>query len=333
MHEPPDKFTKTKHTDQIFALPVPEKATATTNFVVLPRRDVNTSTVEALVWTVPTTGSPKTWTANPSVSLPQDATYVDQLTTILNASLKPHSKRVITPSPSTFTSNITQPHLKTQKSHHIKAFRGSKEGYLYPLSTGILFAFRKPLLYYPFADITCTVYTSVLQRTFNLVIDTGRMVDGQWTEEQEEFGMLDQADFAPLDAYIKRYGLHDASLAAGRRAQQSVVKAEDGGAVVGDEDEEMEAAKAEQALQDAEDEEEEDFEVGSGSGESDGSGASESEEEVEEDGRDGGGGYEYDEEEQEGYEEDGYEFDEEDEVVAGEGKGLEDHGRGKRRKL
>lgn len=106
--------------------------------------------------------------------------------------------------------------------------------------------------------------------------------------------MLDQADFAGIDAYIKRHGLHDASLAARRRAEQFNVNRPksqqqpsssnpNGKGVTqddqGDAEEDVgDLARAERALQDAEDEEEEDFEPGSG-GESDGSGSDSEEEE------------------------------------------------------
>lgn len=99
--------------------------------------------------------------------------------------------------------------------------------------------------------------------------------------------MLDQADFAGIDAYVKRHGLNDASLAAGRRARHYNVNKESAAERQANGDGEHgdggggELAKAEQALQDEEDEVEEDFDPGSG-GESDGSG-SDSEEEGGED--------------------------------------------------
>jgi hypothetical protein len=90
-------------------------------------------------------------------------------------------------------------------------------------------------------------------------------------EEEIEFSMLDQADFAGIDDYIKRHGLNDASLAAGRRAKRYGVNdpkvkdeangAGENGAVAAEdedmEDGETELQKAERLLQDEEDEEEE----------------------------------------------------------------------------
>lgn len=89
--------------------------------------------------------------------------------------------------------------------------------------------------------------------------------------------MLDQADYAGIDDYIKRHGLHDASLAAGRRAKIYGVndpkQPKDGSAINGaapanggadtvmedGDEEETELQKAERMLQDEEDELEEDY--------------------------------------------------------------------------
>ena len=95
-------------------------------------------------------------------------------------------------------------------------------------------------------------------------------------EEEIEFSMLDQMDFAGIDEYIKRHGLNDASLATQRRAKKygvndakvkkeangngaATTAAEMEGLEVEDGDEETELQKAERALQDEEDEMEEDY--------------------------------------------------------------------------
>jgi len=143
------------------------------------------------------------------------------------------------------------------------------------LGPGILWAFKKPLLFLPFHAITSISYTSVLQRTFNLVVSA--LEPGADSGSEIEFAMLDQADFAGIDAYIKRHELNDASLADRRRAKvygvnaPKGVKGEDGemedvngNGVEGD----SELQKAERELQDKEDDEEEDY-VDEGSGVSD----------------------------------------------------------------
>jgi hypothetical protein len=151
-------------------------------------------------------------------------------------------------------------------------------GYLFFLSTGIFFGYKKPLLFFAFENIESTSYTSVLQRTFNLNIAT--RVDSEQEPQEFEFAMIDQADFAGIDTYVKTHGLQDASLADARRAKKYHVNSEKGVAAAetaGAEDEESELQKAQRELEDQEDEEEEDYDPGS-DGESDGSGSSSEEE-------------------------------------------------------
>lgn len=87
--------------------------------------------------------------------------------------------------------------------------------------------------------------------------------------------MIDQADFAGIDTYVRRHGLQDASMAEQRRAKKLNVN----GVKEGDEEEgaEGELEKATREAQDMEDEEEEEedenFDPGS-EGESEGSGSS-----------------------------------------------------------
>ena len=102
--------------------------------------------------------------------------------------------------------------------------------------------------------------------------------------------MLDQADFAGIDAYIKRHNLQDASMAQQRRAQKfnvnGVKNNDNDGEVAHDDEEEGELQKAQREAQDMEDEEEEEdenFDPGS-EGESEGSGSSDGEEDGEDDG-------------------------------------------------
>jgi hypothetical protein len=99
--------------------------------------------------------------------------------------------------------------------------------------------------------------------------------------------MIDQAQFAGIDAYVKRHELQDASMAEARKAKRHTVNMRRAGepALAENREEPGELQKAEQQIQDEEDEEEdeleEDYDPGS-EGESEGSGTS-SEEEEEED--------------------------------------------------
>ena len=90
--------------------------------------------------------------------------------------------------------------------------------------------------------------------------------------------MLDQADFAGIDAYLKRHDLQDASMAEARKAKsikkaaggKATAQATNGDAVEGQVDDRTELEKAQQELDDEEDEQEEDFEP---SDDDDGSGS------------------------------------------------------------
>lgn len=286
--------------DQAFCLPVPEKQARQWNFVVFPRpgaTDAATGApLEQLVFTV---NEPKA-----------GADVVDDVKATeaaLNALLEPLGRGGVTrPDEREFVSSIAQPHRKGEPAFHVKAHRGSKDGYLFWLATGIVFGFRKPLAYFPFAAIESISYTSVLQRTFNVVIATTAM-EGVPAQEVE-FSMLDQADFAGIDAYVKRHGLHDASMAAARQAKAYNVN-KDNTKVLTEEDfkdgeepgepGQEQTGKTEQELQDEEDELEEDYEASGG--ESDGEGEDSEEEEEGEEGEGYEEGEEYDEEE--GYDE------------------------------
>jgi hypothetical protein len=152
------------------------------------------------------------------------------------------------------------------------------------LSTGIFFGFKKPLLFFAFENIESVSYTSVLQRTFNLNV-SAMSSSGSGDAQEFEFAMIDQADYVGIDAYIKKHGLQDASLAEKRKAKKLNINAPKGGedgttAATGDdgEEEESELQRAQRELEDREDEEEEDYDPGS-DGDSDGSGSSSEEEE------------------------------------------------------
>lgn len=269
----------------VFCLPVPEKAAAQCNFCFMTEDSQRKS--EHILWTVPE-AVPKDGLVSPSPSAGlENSTYRTIFCSIINAALKKHGVSITEPSENEFASQISQAHRKSEKAYHVKAFRGSKDGFLFFLSTGIFWGFKKPLEFFSFDAIDSVSYTSVLQRTFNLNVVT-RLSDNSTsatTDTQElEFSMVDQADFAGIDEYVKRHRLQDASMAEQRRAKKlniNGVKAGGGDAEQGgDEDggDEGELAKAAREAQDlqGEDEEEEDddenFDPGS-EGESEGEGS------------------------------------------------------------
>lgn len=258
-------------------LPVPEKATKQFNYLFIPRPG---SSFEPVVFTVPATPlKPGTFTLPASETNLEDA---------LSQVLKPHQLTLTLPDENEFASPIPEAHRKSEKAYHVKAFRGSKDGFLFFLSNGIFFGFKKPLLFLSFEDIESISYTSVLQRTFNLNVVFRKSGTGQDDPEQEpeeeevEFSMLDQADYAGINEYVQRHGLNDASLAAGRRAKSEIKKK--GGAVNGDagdaakggegdgeDDGRTELEKAQQQMEDDEEEEDEDFDPDDDGGEGSGS--------------------------------------------------------------
>ncbi|KAG8527910.1 uncharacterized protein KY384_006826 [Bacidia gigantensis] len=273
---------------EIACLPVPEKTQAQFNFCIFTNPLPNTSS-EQILFTVPAT-PPKPGTVHGLTdSDPKDATYNSILTMHLNAALKRRNLIVTLPSEAVFTSHLPQATRKGEKAYHVKAFRGAKEGFLFFLRTGIIWGFKKPLEFFPFHVIESVSYTSVLQRTFNLVIVVRRDV-GDGEEQEFEFSMVDQADFAGIDEYVKRRGLQDKSLADERRARKfnvNGVKGENGAGEDGEGDGEGELEKAAKDVeaQDGEEDEEDDENFDPGS-----EGESEGEGDTSEDDGEGGGG-------------------------------------------
>lgn len=264
-------------------LPVPEKAAKQYNFVLIPKPELATNT-EPIIWTV-NDGRLKSCSIFNAelgkIAYESDDILERALAFVLGKS----NNSLILPDPEEFHSATPESHRKGDTAYHVKGFRGSKDGYLFFLSTGIFFGFKKPLAFFAFDDIESISYTSVLQRTFNLNIayrpaGANSVGESDMDAIQEvEFAMLDQADFPGIDAYVKRHGLQDASLAEVRRAKKlangktAPTQTDEGAGDGEDDDNRTELEKAQQQLEDEEDEEEEDYDPGS-DGESEGSGYS-----------------------------------------------------------
>ncbi|KAF1940935.1 Rtt106-domain-containing protein [Clathrospora elynae] len=271
-----------KDVDQVFCLPVPEKAKKQHNFVIIPVHgdgvapvpdELKGSPPEPIVWTFEeATGKNVVEGEDPGPGHMAEAIHH----CLIQAGT---GKDVTFPDADEFASAVPESHRKGETAYHVKAHRGSKEGYLFFTAVGILYAFKKPLAFFDFAAITSVSYTAVLRNTFNLNITT--------FSQEIEFGMLDQANFAAINEYVQKHGLQDASLAADRRAKKlNVNKAGGAVEVEGEGEEESELQKAERELQDQEDDEEEDDDFDPGSeGESEGEGSGSEDEE-------GSGGYE-----------------------------------------
>lgn len=229
-----------------------------------------------MVWTVQD-AIPKDDSVDPKLKETVTGTYRWLLLTSINEALKSYKKSVTIPGPSEFVSQLAQAHRRGEMAYHVRSFRGAKDGYLFLLSSGIIWGFKKPLEYFPFDVIDSVSYTSVLQRTFNLNIIIRRLSDEEPLEF--EFSMVDQADFGGIDAYIKRHSLQDASMAEQRRAKRlnlDGVKGQDTEGQ-GNGRELEKAAREAQDLEDEDEEDDENFDPGS-AGESEGEGSESGEE-------------------------------------------------------
>lgn len=193
----------------IALLPVPEKAAKMWNFCIF-----RASSDEAVVFTVPD-NTPK-GTSGTAVSSPDkstSSTYRELITSVLNQCL--HNIKVSEPSTQDFVSALPQPHRKQEPAVHITAHRGSKEGYLFFLAQGLVYGFKRPLLFIPLEHINSVTYNDILQRTFNLTVT----VTADKSEESHEFSMIDISEHDRVDKYIRKYQLSDASLSESRRAK------------------------------------------------------------------------------------------------------------------
>ncbi|KAI2632130.1 Rtt106-domain-containing protein [Hypoxylon sp. NC1633] len=280
-----------------FYLPVPEKAQVQHNYVLFPRNSYSmsrsgTPIEDPLVFTV-SAGAPKPGSiggANAAAAAAVSDSYNDLFHWALSKCLQAagNNVQITAADPSKFRSKVRQPHRPKEPAVHVKAFRGSKDGYLFFLENGILWGFKKPLMFMPLDKIAAISYTNVLQRTFNMVVELFTGEDGDDATEEIEFAMLDQEDYGEINGnYVARHRLQDRSMADQRKAKRELAenakgkKGADGEGedANGHADEdgltELERAhmEAEQQLQDEEDEDEEDYDPGS-DGESEGSGIS-----------------------------------------------------------
>ena len=323
---------------------MPEKAQVQHNYVLFPRNaalaalskpaaaaaaDNAPAPAEPLMFTVPAAAPKPGFISGPSAGLAAAVSdsYMTlfhwaiegQLRAVGNVYLADKNNIIVAADPLVFHSAARQPFRPAEKAVHVRAFRGSKDGYLFFLPTGILWGFKKPLLFLPLDRIVAVSYTNVLQRTFNIVVevDVGGTGGGAGTgapggendesgNEEVEFGMLDQEDYNGIsEMYVQRHRLQDRSMAERRKAKRELVEnargekadadaAADGegeGANGGDaanrggaeaDDGLTELQRAEQQLQDEEDEDEEDYDPGSDS-DSDGSGSSSEEDDADDD--------------------------------------------------
>ena len=251
----------------VLCLPVPEKPQKSSNYCFVP----SASRGDAIVFTLP--AGPlknylraKEWDA--AFPTPSDETPLDD---ILSNMLPLHSLSLVKPDAAQFTSAFPEVQRKKEKAYHVKAHIGTKDGYLFFLSTGIFFGFKKPLKFLPLEAIESTAFTRAMSRTFALAITYRE--EGNEEGQEVEFDQIDTQEYAAIGEYVQRHHLKDGSFAEARKAK--IVKKEKGEQQNGengvDEDGRTELEKAEQEIQDEEDEEEEDYEPDEDSGSESGS--------------------------------------------------------------
>jgi len=109
----------------VFCLPVPEKAKRQHNFVIIPHGGdgltapaSGIATPEPFVWTVVETG-PREEVAESEPAL---------TTRLLNEQLSKYGRAVIYPDGNEFASEIPPTGRPGEKSYHVRAHRGSKDG-------------------------------------------------------------------------------------------------------------------------------------------------------------------------------------------------------------
>ncbi len=184
---------------------------------------------------------------------------------------------IVSSDPNKFHSMVRQPHRPNEKAVHVSGYRGSKDGYAFFLENGILWGYKKPLIFIPLKRIAAVSYTNILQITFNIVIEV--FPEEGDVNDEYEFSMIDQQDYGGIDDYVKRNGLQDGSMAEQRKgklqlAENKAKKGADGEAAdgAGDGMTELQRAALGEDLDD-DDEDEEDYDPGNDD-ESDGSGES-----------------------------------------------------------
>ncbi|KAI0479146.1 hypothetical protein GGR56DRAFT_673086 [Xylariaceae sp. FL0804] len=282
-----------------FYLTMPEKSQIQHSYILFPEDSFLTPkngapVVEPLVFAV-ADGAPKPGTVggpNAEAASAVSDTYSHLFHWAIKKCLQVGGNNrvpITTADPAKFHSVVRQPHRPNVQAVHVKAHRGTKDGFLFFLENGILWGFKKPLMFIPMHKIAAVSYTNVLQRTFSMVVEvwTGEGEDLDGTEEIE-FSWIDQEDYAGInETYVTRHRLQDRSMADQRKAKRELLENAKGqkGAngdeqgANGDAGEgsmtELQKAhlEAEQQLQDEEDEDEEDYDPGSDA-ETDGSGSS-----------------------------------------------------------
>ncbi|RMZ92701.1 hypothetical protein DV736_g28, partial [Chaetothyriales sp. CBS 134916] len=252
---------------RVLCLPVPEKPQKLINYCFIPKSN---AAAESIVFTLP---APLLKNATIAAEWPSQIPRPSEekpLEDILATISTIQGLGLDKPDANLFVSVFPEVQRKNEKAYHVKAHVGTKDGYLFFLSTGIFFGFKKPIKFIPLDSIDSTSFVRPVSRTFGLAIIYNE--EGKDSEEIE-FDQIDNTEHAAINEYIQKHGIQDGSFSEARKAR--LLKKDKGGQSQrnGQDGEEedygrTELEKAEQQLQDEEDEMEEDYdpdEEGSGS--------------------------------------------------------------------
>lgn len=116
--------------EEVFTMPVPDKAARQTYFGIVPKLGAVSTTgapVEQILFTL-ADSSPSSSVAKPYGAITEDDTQVSLTEKALGALLAPYGKHITKPKAAEFASSRPQPHRKGERGYHVNAYRGSKEG-------------------------------------------------------------------------------------------------------------------------------------------------------------------------------------------------------------
>ncbi len=192
-------------------LPVPDRASRSYNICIFPKmNDIEAVGANAIVFSVPDT-VPKTVSGSilSSILPPVSDTYVSLLEHILLPYVK---GGVVRPNKKDFKSPERQRQWNDEHANHVVARRGSKEGYLFFLSVGLVWGFKKPMLFLPVTEILHINFSGIFGKTFNLTVGCKRSTCDEKTAQAMsdlsiEFSVIDIVNHDAVNDYIAKYRL------------------------------------------------------------------------------------------------------------------------------
>ncbi|GAB5593320.1 hypothetical protein Unana1_08220 [Umbelopsis nana] len=256
--------------DTLVCVPTPEKAKPVYTFVLFYKNSFS----NAIVFSLPSDSRIEFYDMNENQFKASRSVGVDELCDFFKDNIKiPH---ILRPSPEDFVSIKLTPTGQRQINYGVKAYRKTSEGYLYFLSDGIFYGFKRPTLFFRLSELVATSFHDITQRTFNLTLTMapGKSPLGigydSWAKknkdtaeekgpvegERFEFSMIDQTEYGLIDTYIKKHKINDNSMSEERKAPPPKIQRE--GKDDDEEEEDGVAGQAKQRQHDDDDDDEED---------------------------------------------------------------------------